>query len=118
MLVESESGGVCLLNAFLLELHVGIDNCYGCFGCILGLVNVYVQMLVDLVLYKFLLVEMLREWLVVVNDGWCVIVYCGGGILVMLDVFVLMFVGVDDVVVYDGLMMEWLLDLVLLVEMG
>jgi thiosulfate/3-mercaptopyruvate sulfurtransferase len=44
------------------------------------------------------------------TDGARVITYCGGGIAATSVAFALGLIGVDDVALYDGSMMEWAAD--------
>jgi thiosulfate/3-mercaptopyruvate sulfurtransferase len=45
-----------------------------------------------------------------------VITYCGGGIAASSDAFVLTLLGVPNVAVYDGSLLEWAADLTLPME--
>jgi thiosulfate/3-mercaptopyruvate sulfurtransferase len=47
-----------------------------------------------------------------------VITHCGGGIAASSDAFVLTLLGVENVALYNGSMMEWAADTELPLEMG
>lgn len=42
-----------------------------------------------------------------VDLDWLIIILCGLGVMVLVLVFVLVLLGCRDVVVYDGLWLEW-----------
>ena len=104
----------CLLNALTAEDHAGTGGMiqYPRPGRIASSVNVSFYDLVDLETHAYLPVEQLREKFEAVGaaGGKRVITYCGAGIAASSDAFVLTLLGLEDVAVYDGSLMEWAAD--------
>ena len=104
----------CLLNALTAEDHAGTGGMiqYPRPGRIASSVNVSFYDLVDPETHAYLPVEQLREKFEAVGatDAQRVITYCGAGIAASSDAFVLTLLGLEDVAVYDGSLMEWAAD--------
>lgn len=104
----------CLLNALTAEDHAGRGGMiqYPRPGRIASSVNVSFYDLVDTETHAYLPVEQLREKFEAVGaaGGKRVITYCGAGIAASSDAFVLTLLGLEDVAVYDGSLMEWAAD--------
>jgi thiosulfate/3-mercaptopyruvate sulfurtransferase len=110
--------GTCLINALTVEDHAGTTAYYGRPGHIPSSVNVPTVTLVDPVTHAYLPAEQLRAKFAAVgalNRGR-VITYCGGAIAACSDAFVLTLLGVTNVAVYDGSLLEWAGDPTLPVE--
>lgn len=101
----------CVMNALTPATHSGetFNPTYGRPGRIEGSVNVFCMTLIDPETNCFLepnaLVEQFGESGALDQDR--VIVYCGGGISATTNAFALQLLGKDNVVVYDGSLMEW-----------
>jgi thiosulfate/3-mercaptopyruvate sulfurtransferase len=108
----------CLLNALTVEDHVGTVVRYGRAGHIPSSVNVPTVSLIDPVTHAYLPVDELREQFEVVGalNRERVITYCGGGIAASSDALVLTLLGVPNVAVYDGSLLEWAGDAALPME--
>jgi thiosulfate/3-mercaptopyruvate sulfurtransferase len=102
----------CLLNALTVEDHVGSVVQYGRAGHIPSSVNVPTVALIDPVTHAYLPAARLREQFETVGalSRERVITYCGGGIAASSDAFVLTLLGVPNVAVYDGSLLEWSAD--------
>jgi thiosulfate/3-mercaptopyruvate sulfurtransferase len=102
----------CLLNALTVEDHVGTVVQYGRAGHIPSSVNVPTVALIDPVSHAYLPAARLREQFETVGalSRERVITYCGGGIAASSDAFVLTLLGVPNVAVYDGSLLEWSAD--------
>ena len=91
---------------------------YGRAGHIPSSVNVPTVSLIDPVTHAYLPVDQLREQF---EAGGAlnrerVITYCGGGIAASSDALVLTLLGVPNVAVYDGSLLEWAGDAALPME--
>jgi len=104
----------CLLNALTAEDHAGTGGMiqYPRPGRIASSVNVSFYDLVDPETHAYLPAEQLREKFEAVGatDARRVITYCGAGIAASSEAFVLTLLGLEDVAVYDGSLMEWAAD--------
>ena len=104
----------CLLNALTAEDHAGTGGMirYPRPGRIASSVNISFYDLVDPETHAYLPAEQLREKFEAVGatDAKRVITYCGAGIAACSDAFVLTLLGLEDVAVYDGSLMEWAAD--------
>jgi thiosulfate/3-mercaptopyruvate sulfurtransferase len=104
--------GTCLINALTAEDHAGSRAFYGRPGHIPSSVNVPATVIVDPVTHAYLPTAQLRAQFAAVgalNRGR-VITYCGGAIAASSDAFVLTLLGVSNVAVYDGSLLEWAVD--------
>ncbi len=112
----------CILNALTAEDHAGVGGLiqYPRPGRIASSVNVSFYDLVDQDTHAYLSAEQLRRKFEAVGatSGKPVITYCGAGIAASSDAFVLALLGMDDVAVYDGSLMEWAADARLPMETG
>lgn len=103
-----------LLNALTAEDHAGTGGMiqYPRPGRIASSVNVSFYDLVDPETHAYLPVEQLREKFETVGATGAkrVITYCGAGIAASSDAFALTLLGLEDVAVYDGSLMEWAAD--------
>ena len=101
--------GTCLLNALLAEEHSGTIAYYGRPGRIPSSVNVPAVAIVDPVTHAYLPAAELRAKFAAVGALNCerAITYCGGAIAASSDAFVLTLLGVSNVAVYDGSLLEW-----------
>ena len=108
----------CLLNALTVEDHVGTAVRYGRAGHIPSSVNVPTVSLIDPVTHAYLPAEQLRAQFEAVGalNRERVITYCGGGIAASSDALVLTLLGVPNVAVYDGSLLEWAGDAALPME--
>jgi thiosulfate/3-mercaptopyruvate sulfurtransferase len=106
------NSGTCLLNALLAEEHAGTKAYYGRPGRIPSSVNVPAMAIVDPVTHAYLPAAQLRATFAAVGALNCgrVITYCGGAIAACSDAFVLTLLGVKNVAVYDGSLLEWAAD--------
>jgi thiosulfate/3-mercaptopyruvate sulfurtransferase len=114
------NNGTCLIDALTTEDHAGIRALYGRPGHIPSSVNVPATAIVDPVTHAYLPAARLRAQFAAVgalNRGR-VITYCGGAIAASSDAFVLTLVGVTNVAVYDGSLLEWAPDPTLPMETG
>ncbi len=108
-----------IVNALTAAEHQGKLAFYGRRGHIPTSVNVPARGIVDRKTHAYLPEEQLRE---VFTDagatsGDRVITSCGGGIASSSDAFILTLLGVENVAVYDGSLLEWAPDLSLPMEM-
>ncbi len=104
----------CLLNALTAEDHAGTGGLiqYPRPGRIASSENVSFYDLVDPDTHAYLPAEQLREKFEAVGATGSkrVITYCGAGIAASSEAFVLTLLGLEDVAVYDGSLMEWAAD--------
>jgi len=102
-------GGTCLINALTAEDYAGTRALYGRPGHIPSSVNVPTIALVDPVTHAYLPAAQLRAKFAAVGalNHERVITYCGGAIAASSDAFVLTLLGVTNVAVYDGSLLEW-----------
>ena len=101
---------VRLVNALPAEIYRGEGAVvFGRRGHIPTSVNVSYRDYVDEATNRFLPTERLRATFAAAGatDAEHVVTYCGSGISACADALVLTTLGVDDVAVYDGSMMEW-----------
>jgi thiosulfate/3-mercaptopyruvate sulfurtransferase len=114
------NGDRCILNALSGEDHAGTAGRYGRAGHIASSVNVPAAALVDPVTHAYLPAAQLRAQFEAVGalGRERVITYCGGGIAASSDALVLTMLGVPDVAVYDGSLLEWAADPTLPMETG
>jgi thiosulfate/3-mercaptopyruvate sulfurtransferase len=106
-------GGACLVNALRAEFFRGeIPIAPGRSGHIPGSVSVPHGDLLDPETNCFLPRERLRERFAATGilDEPRIVSYCGGGIAATFDAFALALLGRDDVVVYDGSLVDWASD--------
>jgi thiosulfate/3-mercaptopyruvate sulfurtransferase len=122
--VIAVTGGqsACLVNALTPQAFLGLGpGAYTRPGRIPGSVSVPAQSLLDVETWRFRsrdeLVGELSE-LVDTDPTVPLIAYCGGGISATVDVFALLMLGRDDVVLYDGSLTEWSADPALELEIG
>ena len=122
--VIAVTGGqvACLVNALTPQAFLGLGpGAYTRPGRIPGSVSVPAQSLLDVETWRFRsrdeLVGELSE-LVDTDPTVPLIAYCGGGISATVDVFALLMLGRDDVVLYDGSLTEWSADPALPLEIG
>jgi thiosulfate/3-mercaptopyruvate sulfurtransferase len=102
-------GGRCLINALTAEEFAGTTAYYGRPGHIPSSVNVPPVALVDPVTHAYFPAEQLRAKFAavgVLNRGQ-VLIYCGGAIASCNVAFVLTLLGITNVAVYDGSLLEW-----------
>ncbi|MFM1887326.1 MAG: hypothetical protein RL026_2483 [Pseudomonadota bacterium] len=101
--------GTCLLNALSADEHAGRISRTPRPGRIPGSGNVPAGSLLDAASGGFLPLPQLRERFAAVGalDGRRVVNYCGGGIAATCTAFTLVRLGLDDVAVYDGSLVEW-----------
>ena len=104
--------GVTIINALSAEEYSGKVNRYPRAGRIAGSVNVCWEILVDPETHTFLPKEKLRAIFDSAGalSGDKVITYCGGGVAASADALALTLLGVQDVAVYDGGLIEWTAD--------
>ncbi len=104
----------CLLNALTAEDHAGTGGTirYPRPGRIASSVNVSFHDLVDPETHAYLPAEQLYEKFEAAGaiGAKRVITYCGAGIAASSNAFVLTLLGLEDVAVYDGSLMEWAAD--------
>jgi len=102
----------CLVNALTAEDHAGTAVRYGRAGHIPSSVNVPTVALIDPDTHAYLPAAQLRARFEAVGalSRERVITYCGGGIAASSDAFVLTLLGVPNVAVYDGSLLEWAAD--------
>ena len=104
----------CLLNALTAGDHAGTGGMiqYPRPGRIASSENVSFYDLVDSETHAYLPAEQLRKKFEAVGATGAkrVITYCGAGIAASSDAFVLTLLGLEDVAVYDGSLMEWAAD--------
>lgn len=109
VLAAMGNSGTCLINALPVEDYTGTTAYYGRPGHIPSSVNVSTVALVDPVTHAYLPAEQLRTTFAAVGalNRSQVITYCGGAIAACSDAFVLTLLGVTNVAVYDGSLLEW-----------
>jgi thiosulfate/3-mercaptopyruvate sulfurtransferase len=110
--------GMCLINALTAEEHAGTIAYYGRPGHIPSSINVPTVALVDPVTHAYLPAEQLHAQFAAVDalNRGRVITYCGGAIAACSDALVLTLLGVTNVAVYDGSLLEWAGDPTLAME--
>jgi thiosulfate/3-mercaptopyruvate sulfurtransferase len=110
----------CLINALTVEDHTGTAVRYGRAGHIPSSVNVPTIALIDPVTHAYLPAAQLRAQFEAVGalSRERVITYCGGGVAASNDAFALTLLGVPNVAVYDGSLLEWAADPTLPMETG
>lgn len=101
-----------LVNALSAAEHAGKETRVPRPGRIPGSVNVPAGSLLDADSNAYLPPDELRARFSAAGalDRQRVITYCGGGIAACSDAFALALLGVDDVAVYDGSLVEWASD--------
>lgn len=104
--------GVCVINALSAEEHSGRVCRTARPGRIPGSHNVPAGGLVDSATGAYLPIDVLRERFAATGALAAdrVITYCGGGIAATSDAFILTVLGVPNVAVYDGSLVEWSAD--------
>jgi thiosulfate/3-mercaptopyruvate sulfurtransferase len=109
-----------VVNALERAVHRGERQDYARPGHIPGATNVPYAELVDADTHRYLPEDRLRAVFddVLSADPERVITYCGAGIAAASDAFALNLLGVQNVAVYDGSMVEWAADPSLPVVMG
>ena len=114
------ASGVCMLNALSADEHAGRSSRTPRPGRIPGSGNVPATSLIDPVTGAYRPLEALREKFREAGalDGRRVVTYCGGGIAATSAAFALVRLGVPQVAVYDGSMVEWSSDPSLPMETG
>jgi thiosulfate/3-mercaptopyruvate sulfurtransferase len=105
-------GGTCLVNALSADEHAGRVTRVARPGHIPGSANVPAQSLLDPRTNAFRPAGELRAAFgqAGVLARARVITYCGGGIAAAGDAFALALLGVDNVALYDGSLVEWTQD--------
>lgn len=103
---------ICLIDALKPEVYRGERPDYGRAGHIPGAVNVPYVSLVDADTHRYLAPGQLRELFKSTGalDARRVVTYCGAGVAASSVAFVLDMLGIDDIAVYDGSMLEWAAD--------
>lgn len=101
-----------IIDALQPEVHRGERQDYARAGHIPGAGNVPFAALVDPETHRYLPPDELRSLVAPAlgEDARQVITYCGGGVAASSVAFALGLLGVDDVAVYDGSMLEWSAD--------
>lgn len=114
------SRGVCLINALSADEHAGRVSRTPRPGRIPGSGNVPAGSLVDPSTGAYLPLPLLREKFRTAGalDRDRVVTYCGGGIAATSAAFTLVRLGVPEVAVYDGSLVEWSGDHALPMETG
>ncbi|MFQ6028942.1 MAG: sulfurtransferase [Dehalococcoidia bacterium] len=113
VLAAIDSSATCLVNALDADQFTGRGpNRYGRLGHIPSSVNVSFVGLLDPDTNAYLSPEQLQEQFRAAEATGKdrTITYCGGGIAASSDAFVLTLLGVDNVAVYDGSLIEWAAD--------
>ncbi len=103
---------ITIINALTADEHSGKVSRFPRAGHISGSVNVDCETLVDPNQHVFLPKEELRAIFDSASalNGDSVITYCGGGVAASSDALALTLLGMDDVAVYDGGLIEWTAD--------
>lgn len=112
VLAAIDDGAAALVDALPAESYRGERPLYARPGHIAGACNVPMGSLVDPGTGRYLQPDRLREAFRPVLDArpGQVITYCGGGVAASSDAFALTMLGVEDVAVYDGSLLEWTAD--------
>jgi thiosulfate/3-mercaptopyruvate sulfurtransferase len=113
-----EDDRVAIVDALSPEAFSGQRHDYARQGHIAGACNVPMGSLVDPATGRYLPREQLEAAFGKVSGADRVITYCGGGVAASSDAFVLSMLGVDNVAVYDGSLLEWAADPSLPMETG
>jgi thiosulfate/3-mercaptopyruvate sulfurtransferase len=113
-----DDDNVAIVDALSPEAFSGQRHDYPRQGHIAGARNVPMESLVDPATGRYLPREQLAAAFAGVSDADRVITYCGGGVAASSDAFVLAMLGVEDVAVYDGSLLEWAADPSLPMETG
>ncbi len=100
---------VPLFAALLAKEHAGTIAYYGRPGRIPSSVNVPAITIVDPITHTYLPAAQLRAKFTAVGalNRERVITYCGGVIAASSDAFALTLLGVSNLAVYDGSLLEW-----------
>lgn len=103
---------VVIVDALPSASYRGERQLYPRPGHIAGACNVPMASLVDPETGRYLTPDRLKEAFRPALDAnpRQVITYCGGGVAASSDAFALMMLGVDNVAVYDGSLLEWTAD--------
>jgi thiosulfate/3-mercaptopyruvate sulfurtransferase len=103
---------IAIINGLSAGEHSGRVIRYPRAGRIASSVNVDVELLVDPDTHTFLPEDQLRGIFAAAGalTGDSAITYCGGGVAASLDALALTLLGVQDVAVYDGGLVEWTAD--------
>jgi len=109
---------VAIVDALSAEAYSGERHDYPRQGHIAGACNVPMESLVDPKTGRYLPREQLEAAFAKVSDKDRVITYCGGAVAASSDAFVLSMLGVENVAVYDGSLLEWTADPSLPMETG
>lgn len=112
--------GTRIVNALSAEEHAGKVTRVPRSGHIAGSVNVPAGALVDPATNEYLAPEQLRARFEAAGalDRDRVITYCGGGIAACSDALALTLLGLENVAVYDGSLVEWAADPAMPMETG
>ncbi len=112
--VRSQLGdpGCSIVDALQPESYSGARQDYARPGHIPGARNVPFSAVIDMDTQKYLTPDQLREVLAPVLEGGPdqVVTYCGGAIAASSVAFALNLIGVQNVSIYDGSMLEWASD--------
>jgi len=103
---------VAIINALERAVYRGDRVDYGRAGHIPGSLNVPFTELVDRHTHRYLPPAELREAFgeVLASGPDRIVTYCGAGVAASSAAFVLALLGIEDVAVYDGSMLEWAAD--------
>ncbi len=113
VLAAIDSPSTCLINSLDPDQYTGRGpNRYGRLGHIPSSVNVSFLGMLDPNTDAYLSPEQLHEQFMTagVMGKDRIITYCGGAIAASSDAFVLTLLGVDNVAIYDGSLIEWAAD--------
>jgi thiosulfate/3-mercaptopyruvate sulfurtransferase len=109
VLASVKDPAVCVINALSADEHAGKVTRVARPGHIPYSVNVPASSLVDPVTHAYRDADSLGRVFKqhVTSNSQRVITYCGGGIAACSDALVLTLLGVENVAVYDGSLVEW-----------
>jgi thiosulfate/3-mercaptopyruvate sulfurtransferase len=109
--VQSALGdeSTCIINALDADQHSGEGSFYGIRGHIPGAINVPYLEVVDPDTGAYLPEDELRRRFETALGSERVVLYCGAGIAATSDAFLLRRLGHQNVAVYDGSLVEWVL---------
>jgi thiosulfate/3-mercaptopyruvate sulfurtransferase len=113
VLAAIDRPATCLINSLDSDQYAGRGpNRYGRLGHIPSSVNVSFLGMLDPNTNAYLSPEQLHEQFMAagVMGKDRIITYCGGAIAASSDAFVLTLLGVDNVAIYDGSLIEWAAD--------